>query len=214
MTSDPRRPASRKKRVLTDEDVALWSHVTRGVEPTQGKRRIHPALDDVPDGGQPSTPPPQAGGPAPVPRVSAAHVPRPIPVKPLAPVKPNAPQGIARRQVRKLAGGHTEIDARIDLHGMRQDEAFGALRRFLTRCFASGHRHVLIITGKGGAPVREESEPWGSRERGVLKRNVPRWLAEPELSSIVVSHTVAHARHGGEGALYVVLRNARKHRDR
>jgi DNA-nicking Smr family endonuclease len=213
MTSDPRRPVSRKKRVLTDEDVALWSHVTRGVEPTHGKRRIHPAIEERPDGNQPPTAPLQPVTPAPVARVSAAHVPRAIPVKPTAPAKSNAPQGIARRQVRKLAGGHTEIDARIDLHGMRQDEAFGALRRFLTRCYASGHRHVLIITGKGGPPVRDESEPWGSRERGVLKRNVPRWLAEPDLSSIVVSHTVAHARHGGEGALYVVLRNARKHRE-
>jgi DNA-nicking Smr family endonuclease len=47
----------------------------------------------------------------------------------------------------------------------------------------------------------------------VLKRNVPRWLSEPELAQIVVSHTQAHARHGGEGALYIVLRNARKLRD-
>ena len=50
------------------------------------------------------------------------------------------------------------------------------------------------------------------RDRGVLRRNVPRWLAEPELRMIVVGYTSAHARHGGEGAFYVQLRNPEKHR--
>ena len=45
------------------------------------------------------------------------------------------------------------------------------------------------------------------RDRGVLKRNVPRWLEEPDVRSIVVSYTTAAIRHGGEGALYVHLRS-------
>jgi DNA-nicking Smr family endonuclease len=49
------------------------------------------------------------------------------------------------------------------------------------------------------------SEP----ERGVLRRNVPRWLAEPDLRSIVVCYTAAAASHGGEGALYIQLRRRR-----
>ena len=70
---------------------------------------------------------------------------------------------------------------------------------------------VLVITGKG-APSRRRDEDddygvrFGEQERGVLKRNVPRWLAEPELRSIVVSYTTAAIQHGGEGALYVHLR--------
>jgi DNA-nicking Smr family endonuclease len=44
------------------------------------------------------------------------------------------------------------------------------------------------------------------QERGVLRRLVPQWLAEPELRAIVLSYDTAGARHGGEGALYVRLR--------
>jgi DNA-nicking Smr family endonuclease len=41
----------------------------------------------------------------------------------------------------------------------------------------------------------------------VLKSNVPRWLAEPELRAIVTSYTTAAQNHGGDGALYVQLRS-------
>ena len=46
----------------------------------------------------------------------------------------------------------------------------------------------------------------GRFERGVLNREVPRWLAEPGFRQWVVSFAPAHQRHGGEGALYVRLR--------
>ena len=62
---------------------------------------------------------------------------------------------------------------------------------------------MLVITGKGAPNARD------GEERGVLRRNVPRWLAEPELAAIVVSFTTASIRHGGDGALYVQIR-ARK----
>lgn len=86
---------------------------------------------------------------------------------------------------------------------MRQDEAHAALRTFLTRAHEHGLRYVLVITGKGGARS-EADDPW--RGRGVLKRNVPRWLAEPDLSRIVVSYSEAALKHGGEGALYIHIR--------
>jgi len=115
---------------------------------------------------------------------------------------------IDRRLKQRLARGQIEIDGRIDLHGMRQSEAHVALRRFLQRGYADGKRWVLVITGKG-APQRtahdEKLEREGA-ERGVLRRNVPRWLAEPELAPIVVGFTTAAIKHGGEGALYVHLR--------
>jgi DNA-nicking Smr family endonuclease len=67
---------------------------------------------------------------------------------------------------------------------------------------------VLVITGKG-APQRTAHDEKLEREgveRGVLRRNVPRWLAEPELAPIVIGFTTAAIKHGGEGALYVHLR--------
>ncbi len=55
---------------------------------------------------------------------------------------------------RLIARGRRPIDARLDLHGLRQQDAYFALRSFLSRCQATGHRHVLIITGKGGGKRR------------------------------------------------------------
>jgi DNA-nicking Smr family endonuclease len=93
---------------------------------------------------------------------------------------------------------------------MRQNEAHSALRVFLFRAVAKGHRMVLVITGKG-SPRRIDGRfgefvNEGALGTGVLRRNVPIWLEEPEIRSIVVGYTTAHIKHGGEGALYVQLR--------
>ena len=88
----------------------------------------------------------------------------------------------------------------MDLHGLTQSEAHGALLHFLHAASARGARLVLIITGKGGR---------GDGERGVLRRQVPQWLALPDLRDLVVGFEDAHVAHGGEGALYVRLRRRR-----
>ena len=99
-------------------------------------------------------------------------------------------------------GGHREAhlrrgritpEARIDLHGLTQEEAFRALLRFVERGRALDHRVVLVITGKGG----------------VLRSMVPRWLAEPELAGLTSGAAPAHVKHGGGGAFYVALRRKR-----
>ena len=69
-----------------------------------------------------------------------------------------------------------------------------ALLRFLHRAQSNGAKTVLVITGKGG---RSDSG------RGVLKRQVPMWLALPEFRALVVGFADAAIGHGGEGALYV-----------
>jgi DNA-nicking Smr family endonuclease len=136
----------------------------------------------------------------------------PAKMEPPAPLKPKAPPPIAafdRKKVRKIRSGQVDIEARIDLHGMRQDEAHVALVGFLHRCQNKGQRWVLVITGKGKLSDRYDEAPFDmtrQRERGVLKRNVPRWLDEPEIRALVVSYTTAAIQHGGEGALYVHLR--------
>jgi DNA-nicking Smr family endonuclease len=111
------------------------------------------------------------------------------------------------RQRRKLSRNAAPIEARLDLHGMRQREAHNALRAFLRSCAARGLRHVLVITGKG-ASEGHSRDYLGQDERGILRRVVPQWLAEPGLREIVVSYTAAHSRHGGHGALYVHLRKS------
>lgn len=94
---------------------------------------------------------------------------------------------------------------------MRQADAHDSLVAFLNRAFANGYRTVLVITGKGVADDgrRDHDHDLDRGPRGVLKRNVPRWLAEPDLARLVVSYTEAHVRHGGGGALYIHLKAVR-----
>ena len=97
-----------------------------------------------------------------------------------------------------------EIDARVDLHGLRQDEAHRRLASFLIRAQAEGHKVVLVITGKG-RPGSEEA--FGS-ERGVLRRSVPHWLSSPAARDVVIGFEPADPVHGGAGALYVRIRRS------
>jgi DNA-nicking Smr family endonuclease len=94
------------------------------------------------------------------------------------------------------------IDERIDLHGMTQAQAHSALLRFLHRSQSHGAKFVLVITGKGAASAPRS-------ERGVLRQQVPLWLALPEFRACVLGFDVAHAGHGGDGALYVRVRRTR-----
>src|SRR5262249_32216880 len=132
---------------------------------------------------------------APLRPTSSEQAVKPRPAPPLAP--------LGRRERSRLSRGRSEIDARIDLHGMTQLRAHRALLSFLQRAHADGATFVLVITGKG--KVGSSSE----EERGVLRRQVPHWLSLPEFRALVVGFEEAHIGHGGEGALYVRIRRAR-----
>ena len=134
------------------------------------------------------------------------------PIKPAAPKKQAArrstakgPSGINGATQERLRRGLMEPDARIDLHGMTQQAAHRTLRTWLVSAHKGGHRLVLVITGKGN-PKNDEDAPWMMSPHGVLKQMVPRWLKETELAGLIASMRSAHARHGGDGALYVYLR--------
>ncbi len=177
---------------MSADDADLWQRVADSAEPLRkGKNRVVDHAEGVA---------------VPAPEPSRAHK-KPSPETPhpkVTPKKPPVPPPVAnfdRKEARRLGSGRISVDARIDLHGMRQHEAYGSLMAFLARAQGQGHRHVLVITGKGGK--REDD---GSFDRGVLNREAPRWLSEPEFRRWVVSFTPASKRHGGEGALYVRLR--------
>ena len=109
-------------------------------------------------------------------------------------VKSLQPDELDRRTAERLRRGQIEIEARIDLHGMRQHEAHQALRDFILRAQSQGYRCVLVITGKG-----EGGE-------GVLRRNVPGWLSQ--MPGILKAQE-AQPKDGGFGALYVYLKRQR-----
>ncbi len=188
----------RRSRELTQDEQELWAHVTRDI-----KARPAPRLDRddprekaaaVDEGALPRhQPSARVGGGHPHPR--HRHSP--------------ALHAIDRRQTRQIAIGKTGIDARLDLHGMRQAEAHIALRNFLITAQARGCRTVLVITGKGGRRKATGGDEPVTAETGVLRRAVPRWLGEPEFARIVYACGPSDVRHGGDGALYVLLRRLR-----
>jgi DNA-nicking Smr family endonuclease len=180
----------RRKRILSEEEHALWETVAKQAKPLRNKHRV--------------TTSPLASLNVEIPALKAAVHPKSIPTAdPAPPKKPMAPPlaPIGRRERSQLSKGKKEIEARLDLHGMTQARAHRALSGFLHRVHGDGLTFVLVITGKG--KIGAESE------RGVLRRQVPQWLSQPEFRGFVVGFEEAHIGHGGAGALYVRIRRSR-----
>lgn len=185
---DPR--PSPRRRALTEEDRELWELVAKQVKPLRKYRATK--VDTAPRAEPPSVVP--VAKPTLSPR-PLAQAPSPRPPKPAMP--PLASLG--KRERTKLSRGRSEIEARLDLHGMTQMRAHRALTGFLHRAHHEGLTFVLVITGKGRS----------GGESGVLRRQVPEWLSLPEFRAFVVGFEEAAIGHGGEGALYVRIRRAR-----
>ena len=179
------KPPARRLRRLSGEEIDLWLSVAERVE-----RRPDSHLPD-----RLPRPAPVAEAALPVARAPEAPVPakRSLQPAPLAPLE--------RRLKQKLSRGRMTADAAIDLHGLRQAEAFDALRGFLLRAQRDGALVVIVVTGKGG-----RASVFGEGATGVLRRAVPLWLALPEFRATVVGFEEAARHHGGSGALYVRLR--------
>lgn len=182
------KPRSTRLRRLTDDEIELWLTVASTVA-----RRPGSVL-----------PPP----PAVVMTPQAAVTFQPTPIAPAPPpsrpsLPPLAP--LERKLKQKLSRGRMTADAAIDLHGLRQGEAHGALLRFLDRAQRQGSKVVLVVTGKGGR-VRDDAWGFGDGTTGVLRRQVPLWLGLPEFRALVLGWEEAGRPHGGAGALYVRLR--------
>lgn len=202
----PQRPAP---GTLSHEDAELWSRTAHSLEPLRkGKARVAAGVPE------PARSRETVRAPANPDAVADTRRPTPHTQAPAPTSRPTTPPPavLDRRKTRRIATGQVEIEARLDLHGLRQADAHRRLRAFLLDAHGRGLHMVLVITGKGGERERSGSYPFAStprEERGVIRHNVPRWLAEAELNALVVSCTPAHARHGGSGALYIQLRKRR-----
>ncbi|MBT3991261.1 MAG: hypothetical protein HN731_18505 [Rhodospirillaceae bacterium] len=111
--------------------------------------------------------------------------------------------GLDKRSAQRLKRGQMQIEARLDLHGHRQDEAHRALNGFIAGSASAGKRCVLVITGKG---LRLDGE---ERQIGILREMVPRWLNEEPNRGHILSFNHATQADGGTGALYVLLKRKR-----
>ncbi|MCV0368479.1 Smr/MutS family protein [Filomicrobium sp.] len=212
-----RRLRSDKNKLLSEEDIALWRHTTERLDPLRTGKKSRVIFGTSVELRSSTASAQAENSPADVKldRTQIKKAPHPNKLHRPSPTPPSKTPHLAQfdqRAARRIRSGRTEIEARIDLHGMRQHEAHSALRAFLLGSHARGLRWVLVITGKGGSSERDDRDitHWNTPERGVLKRNVPRWLSEPDMRSLVVSYTTASLSHGGEGALYVQLRAKRR----
>ena len=195
---------------LSADERALWTHVAASVERISVKARItkRGEATETADTTAPRRPAPHQNR-SPESAVSQSAMKAAASTTRRAPA---ASPDLESRKVKKIGKGRTGIDARLDLHGLRQDEAHMRLRYFLHACQARGMKFVLIITGKGretDAPAESFGAMLDRPPRGVLRRNLPRWLADPEMRQLIVGYSSALPRHGGDGAYYVELRRDR-----
>lgn len=182
-----------KKRGMTGEDRALWSEIAKSIRPLPGRRtKIGDESEALGVEDQLSKGVERRNKPVSIPVVKRRD---PAP-PPLAPID--------RRLKQRLSRGSAGIDARLDLHGYTQAEAKSRLHRFLEAAQGREHALVLVITGKG----KRGADSW-SNEGGILKRQVPLWLAQPEFRALVVGFEESAQQHGGAGALYVRVRKRR-----
>ena len=180
----------RRERRPSPEELRLWRGVVRDARPLRELPEI-PAEEPV---ARVSVPEP------PVPDASPA---RERFVTPMAPVQrglaldPERPSGLDRRNWQRLKRGQLPLEGLLDLHGATQEAAHQRLGLFLASVQSQGRRCVLIVTGKGRSGD------------GVLRHMVPRWLNEAGNRERVVAYCPAQLRHGGSGALYVLVRRPR-----
>lgn len=186
-------------RGLTAEEAAIWAKVAATVTLIAGRR--------MPRG----EPPPQT---QPVPPVSKAppvftrqpKLPPPAPPRPpLSAPQPAAQPGLDSHWDRRFDRGVVEPDFTLDLHGHTLDSAHARLDAGLAQARSMGARVVLLVVGKDrGAAAADRA---GSR--GAIRSKLLDWLAAGPHGSAIAAIRKAHRRHGGDGALYLVLRRTR-----
>lgn len=179
---------------MTPEERALWARVIATVTPI--------AREPVPTKAPPPKPPvPLPPETLPVARVKGRVPPAPVP-KP-KPARPSA-DTLDASWDRRLSRGLVAPESAIDLHGHTLASAHARLDRGLEAAIARGDRVLLLITGK---PPRPESER--PHARGAIRAAVGDWLAASRHGDRIAAVRNAHPRHGGQGALYIVLKRQR-----
>ena len=186
------------RRQLSPDEAHLWARVMQTVRPLRAAT--------VPVTLRPPPPEPVAV-PLPPPRPERrikgrVPEPRPIPSKQVTPARANTLDG---GWDKRLGRGMVVPDSSIDLHGHTLASAHALLDRGIAGAIARGDRVLLLVTGK---PPRPESER--PHARGAIRAAIGDWLAGSRHADAIAAVRHAHPRHGGAGALYIVLRRPRE----
>ena len=191
---------SRPPRGLSPEEAALWAQVAATVRPLHKRPAVPPpAATPVVSVRMPPT--------APAPRIKG-RVPAPLAPPRPAPAPPRAldRHGLDSSWERKLANASVAPDFTLDLHGHSLDAAYVRLDQGLAQALAYGARMVLLITGR---PRPSDDHAARGERRGAIRAKILDWLAAGPHASRIAAVRQAHPRHGGSGALYIVLRRER-----
>ena len=99
---------------------------------------------------------------------------------------------------------------KLDLHGSSLNDANRKVKEFINGSFNQGYRKLLVITGKGSRSKVGE-DPYISEKFSVLKYSVPEFIENDEdLNKKVITILKADKKHGGDGAIYIILKNNKK----
>jgi DNA-nicking Smr family endonuclease len=176
-------------RQLSAEEAALWARVAETVRPA-GKRRLVAARRDEPL--RVLRPRPSAPVPMPLRRAAA----------------PRTADTLDGGWDRRLRQGAVAPDRAIDLHGHTLASAHAALDHALERALADDARLLLIVTGRAPRTSNGGSGDVQPR-RGLIRAAIGDWLASSRHAGRIAAVRGAHPRHGGAGALYLILRRRR-----
>ena len=133
--------------------------------------------------------------------ISSKHIKKEEKLEKLYPDK--IPSGISLRQAENLKRGKLKPEIIIDLHGYTAIQAKDHIRKIVYEAYTNNVRCLLVITGKKFGPLGAE---------GILKKELPGWLNTSPLREMVLMTSWATSQHGGEGALYVLLKNIKRAR--
>lgn len=133
----------------------------------------------------------------------AVERPKPAPAPPVREPKAVPGTTLDGSWDRKIGKGAVSPDLTIDLHGHNLATAYDLLDRRLEQALAMEARVVLLITGK---PPSDDRRP---AARGAIRAAVGDWLGASRHAAGIASVRNAHPRHGGTGALYIILRKRR-----
>ncbi len=200
-------------RRLSADERALWARVTAGVRREAKAASDRRALEARDAAAPPALAVTEAVSepvrlvlPKPAARKrggTAGGVTAPAPTPAAAAAKANTLDG---GWDRRLATGQIAPDCTIDLHGCGLDAAHRRLDHGMRHAITSGLRIVLLVTGK---PPRAGSSRLDTPLRGIIRASVFDWLAAAPYADRIAAIRAAHPRHGGAGALYIILRRIR-----
>ena len=192
-------------RPLSPDEAALWARVMAGVRPLAGQR---PPVVTI---GKAATPKPFVSSAVETPARAKPAIAKPSPVPdPASRLRSKRTETATPSNTldgtwdRQLSRGVVSPDRTIDLHGHTLHSAYDLLDAALATAIRGGDRVILLITGKPPRPTSERPHA-----RGAIRAATGDWLAGSRHAGAIAAVRAAHPRHGGAGALYIILKRDR-----